>query len=142
MPKTNSELVKKYLGQDYDSLEKPDLDPYIDLAALNVADVIVCAAGKTPAITFSAAKLEMLERLLACHHYKGPDPQLASKSTSGGSGSFRGVFGKGLESTSYGQAALQLDTSGCLRVIDAGRVARGAWLGRPPSEQTPYFERD
>jgi hypothetical protein len=49
-----------------------------------------------------------------------------------------------LEATLYGQTATRLDKSGCLAALATGerKVAGGVWLGRRPSEQTDYVDRD
>ena len=58
------------------------------------------------------------------------------------------MTGKSLDSTHYGQTAKLLDTSGCLAEISkeaetGGKTTVGIdWLGKPPSEQTDYVDRD
>ena len=117
-----------------------NLIPFIRRANLFVARVNTCATAK--GYTLSAAELKEIETLMACHYYQSADPGYASRNTEGAGGSFEGQTGKGLERTRYGQDAMSLDPSGCVRAVATGAVASGTWLGRRPSEQTDYVDRD
>ena len=58
-------------------------------------------------------------------------------------GQYTGQFGKGLERTRAGQNAMLFDETGYLRKISKGVVlARVEWLGKPPSTQIDYKDRD
>ena len=133
-------------GGDYDANPEvgsaPSLTPFIDTANVVVTRVAACALRK--GITLSAAELELIERWLAALYYCQSDKPYASRSTAGASGSFHGQTGMYLTSTLYGQTALNIDSSGCLDAIANGprKTATASWLGKAPSEQTDYMDRD
>ena len=147
MSRTNSAAVILILGDasahpqnagDYDGSR--DLPPFIDSATAVVDRVNTCATNK--GVTLTSTELELIERWLAAHLYAMSDQQLASKNTQGSGGSFRAAGGLALDGTTYGQTAKMMDPSGCLNAIGSRRRAWGAWLGKPPSEQTDYVDRD
>jgi hypothetical protein len=143
--RTTSAAVKDVLrlgslGGDYDDANEPSLTPYITAANLIVTRVNTCATARGR--TLSAAELAEIETWLAAHFYVQSDQTYASKSTGGASASFHGQTGMYLESSRYGQTAVSLDYSGCLSALGNRRTAAGYWLGRRPSEQTDYSERD
>lgn len=138
MARTTSALVQGVLVDNWDG--KTRLNPFIDAATLVVTRVLACATAK--GYTLSSDELEMIERWLAAHFYAQQDRPYQSKSTKGASASFQGQTGMRLESTYFGQTALTIDTSGCLEALNNRQVARGFWLGRAPSEQTNYEDRD
>lgn len=143
MARTTSALVQGVLQGDYGPLpngNNPDLTPYIDTASSVVDDVVACAARKGK--TLSDAKLELIERWLAAHHYAVMDKPFQSSSTAGASASYNGQTAMGYNATLYGQSAINLDSSGCLRNIDSNQKASMKWLGKPVSEQTLYENRD
>lgn len=88
--------------------------------------------------------LKLIEKNLAAHFYAIYDLQYHQKSTEKASGTFQGKTAMGLDSTLWGQKAKTLDISGILARLDSKPrpVASVAWLGLPPSEQTPYVDRD
>lgn len=132
--------VRGILGGDYDGTR--NLIPFIETANILTTRIAACAEEKEQPLT--TAELEMIERWLACHFYGQSDKPLGSKSTGGASGSYHGQTGMHLESTMYGQTAVVLDPSGCLADISQGQAAsaQGFWLGKRPSEQTDYRDRD
>jgi hypothetical protein len=140
MARTNAAAVQALLGNDYDADAAPSLTPRIETATVIVDRVATCATAK--AITLTAAELELIERWLSAHFYAMTDQTYSSKSTGGASASFHGQTGLALDATKYGQTAKLLDYSGCLTAIGGRQVASGAWLGKRPSEQTLYTDRD
>lgn len=118
----------------------PSLTPFIDTAAAIVDRVEACAILKSKTLT--ATELELVERWLAAHFYAVSDKPYASRSTSGASGSFHGQTGMYLEATLYGQTAMRVDYSGCLAALNKRATAGAMWLGKPPSEQIAYVDRD
>lgn len=145
MARTTATAVKDVLrlgteGGDYDDVNNPSLTPYIDSVSLFVTRVAACATAKGK--TLNAAELEMIERWLAAHAYALSDQTYASSSAGGASASFHGQTGKGLESTRYGQHAMDIDYSGCVRAVSMKKTAGGFWLGKPPSDQIDYDQRD
>ncbi len=146
MARTNSSKVEGVLLADYGPLPsgaEPSLTGFIEAASAFIDDVVVCVAEKelTP---LSSARLELLERWVAAHLYCQSDKAFMSKSTGGASASYQGQTGMYFESTLYGQTAMRLDPSGCLQAAGGKeiQVASGFWLGRPPSAQTDYRDRN
>ncbi len=101
---------------------------------------MTCTIGK--GTTYTTSKLELLERLLSAHYYQMTDEGYTSRSTSKASGSFKGQFGMSLDRTTYGQAAKDLDTAGCLAELAAANNVGGDWLGKPDSEALSYDDRN
>lgn len=140
MARTNAQAVQGILLKDYDNVDKPSLSPFIDTAS-SIVDDLVSAAGDR-GITVSAAKAELIERWLAAHCYVQSDQTFAEKETERASAAYHGVTGMRLESSKYGQTALAIDTSGILNSLSSGMTVRALWLGKPPSQQVPYHNRD
>ena len=138
--RTSDNAVKGILVDDYDSDrdDPPSLDPYIETAAA-IVDRLAAAA---PAL--SAHELELIERWLAAHCYTCMDQTYVSRSTNGGSGTFRGQNGEGLRGSNYGRMALNIDYTGTLMSLDKGGNSQrieANWLGKTPNEAIPYWER-
>ncbi len=114
------------------------LTAFIEVANTLVTDYIVteCAAS------YSATKLEQIERWLAAHFYSVRDRRLSEEQTGKSSGIYQGRTDMGFDSTQYGQTAKMLDTDGCLAKLDATKGKRkiGAnWAGTKPSERQADF---
>jgi hypothetical protein len=133
-------LVKGVLGLNYDTINGTDVQPFIDTASAIVDRVSTCAVAKGRALSLN--ELELIERWLAAHCYAMNDPTYQSKNTEGASATFQGQAGMHLEQTRFGQMAMDLDYSGCLTSISKRQLARGLWLGRYPSAQLPYNQKD
>jgi hypothetical protein len=142
MPRTTVTAVLSVLapGQDYDVVNNPDLTPFIDTASVIVDRVVTCAATK--GITLLDTEQELIERWLAAHCYCLSDQPYFAKSTGGAHATFHGKTDIALDATKYGQQAQVLDYSGCLTAIGKRKFASAFWLGKPPSAQVPYWERD
>lgn len=137
--RTNEQKVQGILGGNYDG--KTDLAPFIDTANAVTDEVVTCAAGK--GVSHSDTILERIEAYLAAHFYGHADQFYSEKRTENASATFQGETKMGYESTQYGQTAISLDTSGCLKAMSKGQTTLSiAWLGLPPSEQTDYADRD
>lgn len=138
MSRTNSSNVANILLDNYDGTTV--LDRFIDTAASLTNKV----STNDTASELDAADLELIERYLAAHFYCLADPLYASKSTGGASGSFQGQTGMGLDFTPYGQTAKRLDVTGYLARLDMPTrpKAGSIWLGKAPSNQIPYVNRD
>lgn len=133
MSRTTPTLVESLLGADYGPLPDgtfQDLQQFCDTANSLVNRAVVCANAK--GYFLSGTDLEIIERWMAAWAYTQSDKTLASKSTSGGSGSFQGQTGMGFESNNYGMTAMRLDYSNCLRNMDKQQRAKGVWLGSVP----------
>lgn len=119
-------------------------------STLSVAPFIATANALTDYVSsaddadeLTAALLISIEKHLAAHFYTQLDPQEAEAKTADASAKFQGEFGKGLERTPWGQAAMMFDTSGTLVSLSRGRRKVGiTWLGKPVSEQIDYEDRD
>jgi len=142
MARVNSDEVQTLLetGGDYDTENEPDLTPFIDSANALVSRVATCA--ETKGETLSSTELALIELWLAAHFYCITDRTYAEKKTLDSSAKFHGKTDKGLDFTPYGQTAKDMDPTGCLVEITSRKKARVLWLGRPPSEQTDYHQRD
>lgn len=140
--RTNEAAVKAVLapGGDYDLDNEPSLEPFIEAASLLTDAVEACAINKDRAL--SSSQLTAIEKWLAAFYYCLSDQKEKMVRTGNASSTFQGETKLDLESNNYGKGALLLDTSGCLSAIAKRKRVRGVWLGRPPSEQTPYVDRD
>lgn len=138
--RTTPGKVEEILLGDYDGTSA--LTAQILGASKIVDRMVTCAAEDD--VSFDAEELELIERYVAAYRYTLSDPLYTSRSTSKASGSFQGeqdAAGKPINR--YLKAALDLDPSGCLReLLMPGPRAGGYWLGKAPSEQTDYDQRD
>lgn len=129
--RTSADAVKGVLLDNYDTEKAYSLDPFI--ATANVLTNRV-AAKDTKAI-LAAADLEMIERYLSAHFYQHGDQGFAEREEGKARAKFHGQTGKGLESTQYGQTAINLDATGELAAIQAemvsgkSRKAKVLWAG-------------
>lgn len=137
--RTTSTAVQAILKWDYD--RKTDLTPFIESASALIDDVATCAIAKGQ--TINAIRLELLERWTAAHVYMEMKRQFAARSVQGAvtGGSFTGQFQMYFEKTTYGQMAMVLDTTGCLKSLAQGQRASMDWLGKAVAEQIPYCHR-
>ena len=142
MARTTEALVKAVLrlgsqGGDYDDANNPSLTRYIAAANLLTTRVATCATNR--GVTLSDDELTEIETWLGAHYYTKADRVYQSKSTNGASASFV-LDPKNPEP--YKAVALEIDISGCLAALLAGNRARLKWVGKVPSEQTAYEDRD
>lgn len=117
-----------------------DVEPFITAANALTDYVNTCDTKKDNILT--TALLLQIEIYLAAHFYAIRDPQYQEKKTGDASATFQGQTGKRLELTHWGQQAMLMDVSGCLAAINKGGRVGAYWLGKPPSEQTDYIDRD
>lgn len=105
---------------------------FIQTANILTDKVAECAIDKgTP---LSAAVLKEIERYLAAHFYSVYDSRYLKKKTERASGEFALL--------PFLDQAKLLDTSGCLDSFTSNKTARMDWLGKPPSTQIDYVDRD
>lgn len=126
-------------GKDYNLSSPPELTGFILTANKIVSRVATCATAKGMAL--DSTELELIERWLSAHFYVVSDQPYASKSTGGQSASFQGKTGMSLDASKYGQAAMNVDYSGCLSAISKRAFASTAWLGKNPNEQIAWENR-
>lgn len=117
MPYTTTAQVKALLGPNYDNINMPDLQQFIDTATVMVAGISAYGTRRATDPAISTAELEIIERWLSAHMYAIQDPTYRSRQTLAASGVFDGTTDMYLEATRYGQQALALDRSGYLRTI-------------------------
>lgn len=140
--RTTEALVKAVLrlgsqGGDYDDANNPSLTRYIAAANLIVDRVATCATDRD--LDLTTAELTEIETWLAAHYYTKSDRVYSSRSTKSKSGQF--VLDPKVPEP-YKAAAIEMDASGCLAAILSRQRAGGFWLGKAPSEQTDYVDRD
>lgn len=128
MARTTQAAVEAIIEVDEDAVA--DLTPFIDAANELVTEI--CA----PVATYTAARLELIERWLAAHFYAVRDPRVASEGVKGVTASYQHRVGLHLAVTTYGQQAMLLDTNGGLAALSK-RMEEGTvtptvgvtWLG-------------
>ena len=134
-------------ANDSDVRDVADLDATINLlpfmrAANKIVDYVVT---QDTGSLLSTGLLKDIETFVAAHFVVcNRDKQYTSKSTGGASGSFQGQYAMRFESTDPGQTAMLLDVTGTLKMLNEARRPRiqVQWLGKPPSEQIDYVDRD
>ena len=102
--RVNAREVKEIIAVD-DSI--PDIGPFITAANLFVSNNL---SGQG----LSAELLKEIERNVAAHFITNADPRATEEKMGDGATKYQGKFGKGLHSSSYGQTAMLLDSSGKL----------------------------
>ncbi len=144
--RTTTAAVQSILGDNYGARVDgtlPDVTANIKTANILISRVVMMAAQKITPIVLSADELEQLECYMAAHFYCIADPLYTSRSTQGASGQFQvGTPDEGFGATEYGRQAMAMDYSGCLKQLSLKRRAGMLWLGKPPSQQIPYRDRD
>lgn len=140
--RTSTEKVKEILGKNYDTSDSGNRPLAQFMQAANLLTTRVAAAASAKGLPLSATELESIESWLTAHYYNCSDPAFKSRAVMGVSATYQGQTGIGLESSLYGQAALEIDYSGSLRNINKQQRAGMNWLGKAPSEQIDYTDRD
>lgn len=142
MPRTTDDLVIGVLLSDFGPKRDgtvPSLTRFIKAANLLTSRVATCAASK--GLTLSDEELAEIETWLAAHFYTQSDRPYSSTMTDRAQASYQGKTGMGLDSSHYGQTAINLDVSFCLSQINKQRRATASWLGKRPADATPYENR-
>lgn len=93
--------------------EADDITHFIATASLMVDEVLVDSG-------FTDARLKQIELYLTAHMITVTERQLASEGVGEVSESY-GALGMGLNSSTYGQTALMLDTTGLLKGASEGK---------------------
>ena len=90
------------------TLTESQVAPFITAANLTVTDILGAST------VLSAGQLKEIERWLAAHFVAIRDPRISAEKTEGASATYQGKTAMGLDSTTYGQQARMLDTTGAL----------------------------
>jgi len=138
MPRTTTAAVQAILTHDWDT--ETALDPFLEAASSLVDGAVALATNRNQVVV----NPELVERWLSAHIYKyAADRQFKARDVQGAvtGGSFEGQTGMYLEGTTYGQMAMSLDGTGCLRALAKGQFASLAWGGKAPADQIPYWDR-
>lgn len=143
MARTTQQLVAATLTPAEMDEVTDDLIPFIEAANILVTRVCSFQKNKDGSLYYDSAGLEIIERWLACHFYKIPNPSdLRRKVSENAENVIESKVDLGLDVTRFGQQAKLLDTAGGLSRADetAKNTRRGwgaLWLGTRP-EDTAY----
>lgn len=132
-------------GYDYDTVNTPSLTMFINTAnRITTAWLAAITRYRPDQTAPDAAAAADMETWLACWLFKLSDQQYSSKNSGRASAQFRGMSEKGLRMNTYGEGAIALDAvyGRVLVPLLEGRIAGTDWLGKVPSEQIPYEERN
>lgn len=135
MARTTAAEVQAILLDNYDGTSS--LTAFIKTANIVVNRLSALDSDSV----LDADTLEEIECYLAAHYYAHADQLKQAESTGRSSMTYQGQTAMGFRSTQYGQTALELDFSGNLSTMGKKQPSL-AWLGKPPSEQTDYEDRD
>lgn len=129
--RTTAALVRGVLGMEPGD-EEAVLTPYIETANSVVTDKCV----DTDTYTYTAAKLELIERWLSAHFYTVFSGQTTVEQVASLRQQYAFKIDLYLNNTKYGQVALSLDTNGALaayqqELLNGKRRCNVTWLGRP-----------
>jgi len=127
--RTTADLVKGVLLADYDTVNSPDLGPFIYSASFIVDDLVLIGGQRNPVVSFSTAKQEILERWSGAYFYSLSDKPYASTSVEGASATF--LVNK-TDPNPYYSGAVNLDTSGILKMLLDRKTATIFWPGGDP----------
>ena len=95
-----------------------DLDPFIEVASALVDEVCV------PNVSYTATRLELVERWLSAFFYAIRDPRSNSESAGGVSASYQKTSAIGFDTNEWGQMAMRLATGGELSALNE-RIKKG-----------------
>ena len=116
-----------------------DVEPFIEVANELVTEV--CADS-----TYTAARLELIERWLSAHFYSIRDMKVATEAAGSVSQTFQYAVGLNLNVTVYGQQVLILDTDGSFAALQAQaksgtmRTVGITWLGKTTTDDEELDE--
>lgn len=143
MPRVTESAVKAILdpGEDCDDIAL--LTPFLEAASTLVDSVVsVGATHGRLGLTLSTKQQAQLETWLAAAMYCFSDQQVQSQNAGGANVTYSGNGGEFLETNRYGRMACMIDVTRVLKPLVEGRVAGFAWLGKVPSNQIPYSQRN
>jgi len=130
--RTNPTMVRSVATQIASSV---DLSIFIDTASKIVDKVEVCAGSE-----LDDQQLALIETWLTAHFYSVTNPVAMSKKIGEAETRYQErTMGMGYDGTMYGQQALAIDTSGCLRKLGKQK-ATIKWLGSKANDHHPVPE--
>jgi len=135
--RTTEEAVAKIVEVD----STIDVEPFIEVANELVTEV--CADS-----SYTAARLELIERWLAAHFYSVRDMKIATEAAGSVSQTHQYAVGLNLNVTVYGQQVLILDTDGSFAALQAQaksgtmRTVGITWLGKTTTDDEELDEDD
>lgn len=136
--RTDSASVQAVLLDNYDG--SSDLTTFIGSASRIVDRVVACATRK--GVTLDSDEQKDVETYVAAYLYFGNSGQQLVQDETTEKASVKFADRKQV-SEGYLSRAKMIDASGCLSGIIAGKTGpRMEWLGKPPSSQIPYTQRD
>lgn len=136
MSRTTVTAVAGVLARNWDGTT--GLQPFIDAASSIVDDAVTNDEDGV----LNSNNTELIERWLAAHFYHCSDPVYQGKNSNKAGGQFQGTSAMAMDGSRYGQMAKRLDPSGWLEAVDSKGVIGAAWLGKAPSDQIDYVDRD
>lgn len=138
MARTTQELVAGVLTPAEMNDENDDLEPFITTANILVTRCCSTKVNVDGVLVYGAADLEIIERWLAAHFYKIPNPaNLKERVSRDAENTIESKVDLGLDVTRWGQMAKVLDTAGGLSEADSQTNKRGwgaYWLGTRPED--------
>jgi hypothetical protein len=93
------------------TLTESQIAPFITAANITITDIL----GATTVL--SSDQLKEIERWLSAHFVAIRDPRISAEKIADASATYQGKTAMGLDSTTYGQQAKMLDTTGALANI-------------------------
>lgn len=129
MPRTTEEDMRLVIETDANF----NIAPFIEVANTLTDKIEACAIARGETLTED--QLRHIENYLAAYFYTGREPRMSRKQTERASASFM--------QPDFLEMAKLLDTSGCLDMLMREQhYADVTWLGKPPSTQIDYVDRD
>lgn len=127
-PRTSETAVAELLDRDYK--RGRSLDPFIKSATIVIDRVV-----KNGPVDNETA--ELMERWLAAYFYTKSDPTYSQRYTMGAGGQFN------RDKNAYLDGAAGIDPTGTLKgELEEGGSASVEWLGKDPSQQIPWYNRN
>ncbi len=105
---------------EWDNIDVPDLTPFIDIANELVTERCAITSGTPPVNIYGYTdyRLELIERWLAAHFYAVRDPRATQEGVGPLTENYQSRVDLGLNSSTYGQQVMRLDTSGSLAILN------------------------
>jgi len=115
---------------------------------IEVANALVTELAAAVSTTYSAARLELIERWLSAHFYTERDPRAVDEKAGSVAVTNQSRVDLGFDNSHYGQMAMRLDTQGWLAELNEAtkrgsqRTAGITYLGTLTTDQETALEED